>query len=217
MRNLGTALVGLAICLAGWATADAAESWPGLEEALQGPVVQVETGKADPRLLKLPGVKCPKMPIEDYKAYTATIRFEPTRTLRMDILVGRLPPGVDVYGPIIAAAHEPESEEFLDGCLMPKSGLSLLQVERYLIAFPTVCSDVYPYKKSLPIVIKALQRSWGTRLPKKFIYSPCGTMYPQLVDVANYLRETQKPANRRGAAQQGVAPEGRSPAAPARR
>jgi hypothetical protein len=215
MRNLGTALVGLAICHAGWATADAAESWPALEEALQGQLVQVETGKADPRLLKLPGVKCPKIPIEDHKAYTATVRFEPTRTLRMDILVGRLPPGFDVYGPIVAAAHEPEGEEFLDGCLMPKNGLSLLQVERYLIAFPTVCSDVYPYKKSLPIVVKALQQSWGTRLPKKFIYSPCGTMYPRLVDVGDYLRETQKPANRRGAAQQGT--DGRSPAAPARR
>src|SRR4029077_14074436 len=115
-------------CLPGRATADAAESWPALEEALRAPLVRVETGKPDPRLFTLPR-PCPQIPIEDYKAYTATVRFEPTRTLKMNILFGRLPPGFDVYGPIVAAAHEPESADFLEGCLMPKSGLALLQVE----------------------------------------------------------------------------------------
>jgi hypothetical protein len=218
MGKVGAAaLLGLIVCRADGAMAAVAESWPALEEALQSPLVQVETGKADPEVFELQGMNCPKIPIEDYKAYTATVRFEPTRTLRMDILIGRLPTGFDVYGPIVAAAHDPQSEAFLDGCLMPKSGLSFLQVGRYLIAFPTVCSDIYPYKKSLPIVVKALQQSWRTRLPKKFIYAPCGTMYPQLVDVEVYIREKQKPGKRPGAAQQGVAPGGRSPAAAARR
>jgi hypothetical protein len=209
MRKLGTALLGLAFWHPGQAMADVGESWPALEEALRGPLVQVEATKADPRRFKIPGVKCPKIPIEDFRAYTATVRFEPSRTLKMEVLVGRLPTGFDVYGPIVAAAHDPASDAFLDGCLMPKSGLSLLQLGRYLLEFPTVCSEIYPYKKSLPIVVKALQESWGTRLPKKFIYAPCGTMYPRLVDVDEYLRAPQKPRKGGSAAQPGVAPVGR--------
>jgi hypothetical protein len=79
---------------------------------------------------------------------------------------------------------------------MPKSGLSLVQFERYLLAFPTVCSEIDPYRKSLPIVLQALLESWGARFPKQFIHAPCGTMFPRLVDVAGYLKDAEKVMNK---------------------
>jgi len=194
MRALAGVLLVLGVFPAGRARAATPEAWPPLEQALNGPLVQLESAKADLRRFELPGGKCPRFPVREAKAYRATVRFEPTRSLKMDVLIAKLPDGFETYGPIVAAAHDPAGKDFLDGCLMPKSGLSLVQVEQYLLAFPTVCSDIYPYRKSLPVVMAALQKFWGPRFAKKFIYAPCGTMFPRLVDVGEYLKDPKKAA-----------------------
>jgi hypothetical protein len=207
MKYLGMALVAFALCHAGQAMAADADTWPELEKALGNQPVKVGASKQVARFYKLPPRWCPKIPVEEYRYFVTTVRFEPTRTLEMDILIGRLPAGFDAYGPLVAAAKESPDELTLRGCLMPKSGLSLLQVGRFVFLFPTVCADIYPYKKSLPIVIDALRKAWGPRLSKQFIHSPCGTMFPRLVDVGEYL----------DAAQHRAAPAGRPPSPPTRR
>jgi hypothetical protein len=220
MRSLWITIVGLGVCYAGPVVADD-DGWPALQMALQGPQLQLEISSADAVPLKqeaypfrLPGHRCPKIPVEAFKAYKVKVHFEQKRTYSVNILVGKLPRGFDVYSSIVAAAPDPADE---DGCIMPKSGLSFLQFGQYLLAFPTFCRDVYPYRKALPIVIKALKDFWGRRSPKQFIYAPCGTMFPKLVALDEYLNDAEEPKSRRNAAQAGIAPDGRSPAAPARR
>ena len=209
-----------------WCTAPALAGeaeWPALEKALKGPRVRVTSisaemirDAADIYPISLPNAKCPKIAVEAYRVYGIAVRFEPTRTLKMSITGGRLASGFDAYHPIVAAAPAPDSE---DGCLFPKSGLSLLQIGRYLFAFPTASSDAYAYTRSLPIVVKALRDFFKASFPTQFIHASCGTMIPRLVDVAEYLNGGQKreAAGISDAAQQGIAPDGRSPAAPARR
>jgi hypothetical protein len=75
---------------------------------------------------------------------------------------------------------------------MPKRGLSLVPFERYLLVFPTVCSEIDAYKESLPVVLQALSEPWGPRFPRQFIHASCGTMFPRLVDVAEYLTGAEK-------------------------
>jgi hypothetical protein len=157
-------------------------------------VIAVSAYDGDPMRLGEPGrpvvsigepeQRCPTFPVSDVRRYRLRTPFEPKRALELEMLVARVPPTLDVAGAIMQVA----AKHFGDGgCILPKSGLSLVQMDGFLIAFPTVCKDVYPHKKSLPIVMRELQRHFGARFPKRFIFGPCGQMVPHLVSVDDYL------------------------------
>ncbi len=202
-----------------WA-ADA--EWPALEKALKGPRLRVDSVSAeivrvaeDLYPISLSSEKCPKISVEAYRVYGVTVRFEPRRTLKMSIVGGRIANGFDACHAIVAAGPaDPEGE---NGCLLPKSGLSFLQMGRYLFAFRVPSRDAYAHSRALPIVVQALRDFFETSFPKQFIYGPSGTRLPQLVDVGEYLKGGRNPPAAGNAAQQGIAPDGRSPTAPARR
>ena len=205
-------IVGIGVLLSVPVTtgAESMEPWPQVENAFKGAAfVEVASWKGNPRPLRHPGWRCPEIPVGDYRGYSVTVRFDPSRTLKMEIDVGRLPSGFDAYGPLAEAAIAPTSEEFPEGCLLSKSGMALLQVEKYWFAFPTFCKDVYPYRMALPIVIRALKEFWKDRFPSKFFYAPCGTMSPVLVGIEEYLAGAERRPKHRRAAQQAVAADGR--------
>jgi hypothetical protein len=131
MRNVAIAVLASFLCHASLARAESKEPWPILEEAFKSAafVRIVPTSSRDDSPLTLLRSGCPPISVEDFRSYAVTVRFEPTRTLKMDMLIGRLPRGFDAYKVIDAASKEPGTERFPEGCALPKSGLSLLQVD----------------------------------------------------------------------------------------
>jgi hypothetical protein len=197
MNGLAALLLVVAQQAAGATTGPRAEDWPAFERALKtSNVVAVYAYERDPmRLGEIgrptasaanPARECPSFPVSQARRYRLRTRFEPKRALDLDMIVGRVPPTLDVPGAIMAVAAQRVDD---GGCLLPKSGLSLVQMDGFLIGFPSVCSDIYPHKKSLPMVMRDLRSYFGERFPKRFILSPCGQMTPKLVSVDDYLAD----------------------------
>lgn len=184
----------LAGILGGGGFARAAQSAepPWLQEisaALDGPnlhLVAAAPGENDKRLgltHPLAPQTCVTLPVSDAWTVTVDIRFEPRRTYRMVFLAGLLPPGVDGYAAVLHAAEARRCD-----CLLPKSGNSVLQVGRVWLAFPSVCSDIYPHEHALPLVVAALRNKLGGRVSGDLIWGSCGWMAPvELMPVSNFV------------------------------
>jgi hypothetical protein len=195
-RRAAIAILALGLGGVAGAAESRTEPWPAFERAFKSSTV-LEVGPWNGESLESmavgrQGPKCPSLPITEVRRYRVRTRFEPTRTLDLDVLVGLVPPGLDVPRAIMAAAPKSRSE-LEEGCILSKSGFSFAQMDRYLIAFPSVCSDIYPHKKSLPIVLRDLKAFFGARFPKQFVLSPCGQMRPELARVDDYLAGRFKP------------------------
>jgi hypothetical protein len=148
-------------------------------------VVAAVPGEKDKRLgltHPLSAQSCVTLPVSEPWTLTIEVRFEPRRTYRMLVMTGLLPEGVEAYPPILQAAARSWR------CDLPKSGNSVLQVGRVWLAFPSVCSDVYPHEHALPVVVAALREKLGDRVSKDLIWGACGWMEPvQLTPVPDFL------------------------------
>jgi len=170
------AAVGLALMMTGQdAGATEADFWRGVFEGKAGILA---TGKvsAFPGVdLARPLLNCDRLrPISNrpVAALSLEIDLGGGRHPTLDVWISELPPGARAHETVLVGGKR-NSSDVGDNCVLSLRGLSLIQIGRYWIGFPTLCRRGY-YKSAVATALAGLKSAFPSEFPREFIFSPCG-------------------------------------------